>query len=156
MTRTEFYENYYSWEMVVEFADYNDVEHSYYSPTQFNDAVKDHVAEMCRDTRNDYTYIQDYLNDLPSYDYDYYEKDECGDWSGCGDSELDRFKDDIVEYLGDDFFDFEDMDDFEDECVCEANDYSSRYAIERAERENANSDIVFVDGIEFAKLFHIA
>ena len=70
--------------------------------------------------------VQDWLNSLSaSSEYDFWRKDEWGDWIGYDDSDIAAFEDDVIEWMDDhDQWDPEDDEEEEEEEVEEIDDPS--------------------------------
>lgn len=112
MTRLEFLDDIQYFSELMEVASdagyyFEDV----YDEEQYNDAIDTAIQEY------GYTWedLRDYLRQLP-VGYDYYTRDEWGDWEGHADCEIDDLKDQFLNWADmEDYFDEENGEDEDSE-----------------------------------------
>lgn len=102
MTRQEFIDSINYWDELIEFCtdkgcDYCD---DLYDEGQWDHCVEDDAYEIIRSGswRDVLSTLQDYEN-LSGYEY--YRKDEWGDWYGLDNNDFDQYKDDILAWADD-------------------------------------------------------
>lgn len=111
MTREEFFDQITDWYELIDFClnnGYDDYCNDIYSEDSRDDEVCYELKERFDDSS--WQRIRDYLNDLPE-DYEYYRRDDYGDWHGLDVYDFRDRRDEIVEVLDGDGF----WDDPEDE-----------------------------------------
>lgn len=144
MTRDEFIENVNGWSDLIDFCydyDCNYCE-DVYDDEQKDDYFNERLAEMAENAGS-WRELKYDLNDIPD-DYDYYIRDEYGDWEGADDDDFDEYKDDILRWADDrEVWDEEDDDEeYEDERSCDVDDV-----------EDDLEDEEFEDGCSLGELF---
>lgn len=116
MTRTEFIENVQSWYDLIDFCygegcNYCD---DVYDDERKDDYFNDDLVEMARDADSWQDMLSN-LNDIPE-GYDYYIRDDYGDWRGASNDDFDEYKDDVLRWADNhDVWDEEEVDEDEDE-----------------------------------------
>lgn len=102
MTRQEFIDSINYWDELIEFCsdkgcDYCDDLHDAY---QWDNCIEDDVREIIRNSgwRDVLSTLQDY-EDLSGYEF--YRRDEYGDWYGLDNNDFDQYKNDILAWADD-------------------------------------------------------
>ena len=147
MTRREFIDNIHYWSELLDFCsdtgcDYCD---DIYDAEQWNSCIDDDVYEMARNSS-----WRTILDVLQGYDelsgYDYYRRDDYGEWHGLDEDDLSSYKDDILNW-GDDR-EIWDEDEEEEPPVY----YVNPEDVTPLEAEDISMDDLFLSGIEALKI----
>lgn len=101
MTRQEFIDDVTSWDELIDFCNdngcgYCDDVYSEYSRDEY---IDDDLVDMARNA-DGWSDLLDSLNNIPT-GYDFYRRDDYGEWRGLGDYEFSDYKSDVLEW-GDD------------------------------------------------------
>lgn len=116
MTRNEFIDSVDRWHELVNFC-YDEgcyICDDIYSEDTRDDFINEELVDLARDSDS----WQDLLRNLQNVPdgYDYYERDDYGDWYGLNDyNDFDRYKNDVLEWM--DERDAWDEDDDEEEYI---------------------------------------
>lgn len=146
MTRQEFIDNIHYWSELIEFCSDNGCDYceDIYSSDAWNDYVDDDVAEMAG---NDGWRV--ILDVLQGYDelsgYDYYRRNDYGEWIGLDDDDFESYKDDVCGWMDDN--DYWDEEDEEEPPVSHVNPED----VTPLEAEDVSMDDLFLSGIEALK-----
>lgn len=146
MTRQEFIDNIHYWSELIEFCSDNGCDYceDIYSSDAWNDYVDDDVAEMAG---NDGWRV--ILDVLQGYDelsgYDYYRRNDYGEWIGLDDDDFESYKDDVCGWMDDN--DYWDEEDEEEPPVS----YVNPEDVTPLEAEDVSMDDLFLSGIEALK-----
>ena len=101
MTRQQFIDEVNDWWELIDFC--NDEGCSYcddvYSEESRDDYINEQLVDMARNA-DSWSELLDTLNDITT-GYDYYRRDDYGEWSGLGDYEFNEYKDDVLEWADD-------------------------------------------------------
>ena len=147
MTRQEFIDNIHYWSELIEFCSDNGCDYceDIYSSDAWNDYVNDDVAEMARNTG-----WRDILGVLQEYDelsgYDYYRRNDYGEWIGLDDDDFESYKDDVCGWMDDN--DYWDEEDEEEPPVS----YVNPEDVTPLETEDVSMDDLFLSGIKALKI----
>ena len=146
MTRQEFIDYVTTWSDLLEFC-YN--ENCYYcedvyDSNQWNGCIDDEVGEII--TNNNWREV---LRILQEYDdlsgYDYYRKDDYGEWHELDDDDFDAYKDDVLEWGDNNDIWEEDEEEEEEE---PRPKYVNPEETIPLELEDVSMDDLFMAGIE--------
>lgn len=146
MTRQEFIDNIHYWSELIEFCSDNGCDYceDIYDSETWNDYVDDDVAEMAG---NDGWRV--ILDVLQGYDelsgYDYYRRNDYGEWIGLDDDDFESYKDDVCGWM--DNNDYWDEEDEEEPPVS----YVNPEDVTPLEAEDVSMDDLFLSGIEALK-----
>ena len=146
MTRREFINDVQYWSDLLDFCSDEGCDYceDVYSSDQWNDWIDDNMYDWARNNgwREILRILQDY-DELTGYDY--YRKDEYGDWYGLDDNDFESYKNDVLEYMDDnDYWD-------EEEEEKPPAPYVSPEDIAPLETEDISIDDLFLSGIEALK-----
>ena len=147
MTRQEFIDNIHYWSELIEFCSDNGCDYceDIYDSDAWNDYVNDDVAEMARNDG-----WRDILGVLQEYDelsgYDYYRRNDYGEWIGLDDDDFESYKDDVCGWMDDN--DYWDEEDEEEPPVS----YVNPEDVTPLEAEDVSMDDLFLSGIEALKI----
>ena len=147
MTRQEFIDNIHYWSELIEFCSDNGCNYceDIYDSDAWNDYVNDDVAEMAR-----HDGWRDILGVLQEYDelsgYDYYRRNDYGEWIGLDDDDFESYKDDVCGWM-----DNNDYWDEEDEEAPPVS-YVNPEDVTPLEAEDVSMDDLFLSGIEALKI----
>lgn len=146
MTRQEFIDNIHYWSELIEFCSDNGCDYceDIYDSETWNDYVDDDVAEMAG---NDGWRV--ILDVLQGYDelsgYDYYRRNDYGEWIGLDDDDFESYKDDVCGWM--DNNDYWDEEDEEEPPVS----YVNPEDVTPLEAEDVSMYDLFLSGIEALK-----
>lgn len=146
MTRQEFIDDIRYWSDLIDFCSDNGCDYceDIYDSDAWNDYVNDDVAEMARNDG-----WRDILSVLQGYDeisgYDYYRRNDYGEWIGLDDDDFESYKDDVCEWM--DNNDYWDEEDEEEPPVS----YVNPEDVTPLEAEDVSMDDLFLSGIEALK-----
>lgn len=120
MTRDEFLDGINSWYELREFcSDFRcDVCECIYSQNEMDEYIDSNLLDMARDASG----WEDLLSDLQDYPtgYDYYIRDDDGDFVGADESDFSDYKDEVLEWADDEgIFDDDEEDEndgYDEEC----------------------------------------
>ena len=117
MTRQEFLDDVTTFDELHSFCidiGYDLQEHGAYSEEEYNDYIEEDIYDAVRD--NSWREMRNWLSSLPD-GYDFYFRDDWGEWEGRSYEDIDDLKESVLEYADEnDFFDIED-EDVEEEYV---------------------------------------
>lgn len=117
MTRQEFVDDVTTWSELIDFCSDECIdfcENVYYEDS-YDDCINEELEDLVRE--EGWRDILSWLDNLPR-GYDYYIKDEYGEWSGADDYTFDRYKADVLEYMDDN----DEWEDDEEETPYEYHD----------------------------------
>lgn len=101
MTRQQFIDEVNDWWELIDFC--NDEGCSYcddvYSEESRDDYINEKLVDMARNA-DSWSELLDILNDIAT-GFDYYSRDDYGEWYGLGDYEFNEYRDNVLEW-GDD------------------------------------------------------
>lgn len=139
MTRNDFIEDITSWYELIDFCNDEGCE-DYVEDVYSEDSYDDYINEEVRDrVRQDgWQDILSWLQNLPD-GYDYYIRDDYGEWRGADDDDFESIKRDVIDYMDDGEY----WDDDEEEEPVSNETY--------ADPEDAIP--VEDEGVSFAELF---
>jgi len=143
MTRADFEDNVTSFYDLIDWCNDNNCyvcEDIYYSES-YDDYINGQLVDWARNS--DWEELRDSLNDLPN-GYEYYLRDEYGDWRGLDDSDFDEFYREALEW-GDDN---EIWDDDDEEEAPDEDDEE-----EYVEEESEDDEPIVEMGVSFDDLF---
>lgn len=102
MTRQEFIDEAYGWYHLIDFCSaagcdicediYSDGDRDYEIEEDLNDMIRDHNWREILETLQDYD---------RNSGYEYYRRDEYGDWYGLDNNDFDQYKNDILAWADD-------------------------------------------------------
>ena len=101
MTRQQFIDEVNEWQELINFCNdegcscCNDV----YSEEDRDDYINERLVDMARNA-DSWSELLDTLSDITT-GYDYYRRDDYGEWCGLDDYEFDDYKDDVLEWADD-------------------------------------------------------
>lgn len=100
MTRQEFIDDVTSWSELIEFCSYENLDYcnDVYDNESYNDEIDSELSERAED--DSWQDVRDWLSSLPN-GYDYYIKDDYGDWYAADDDDFDSRKDEVIECMDD-------------------------------------------------------
>lgn len=111
MTRQEFIDKI---DTYSELMDVTGDANYYFDDVYDSDAYDDYIYDVARDFNGGWTEIRDFLDSLPE-GYDYYIRDDCGEWSGYYDDDIDYLKDCFLGWADDnEWFDPEETEEEEE------------------------------------------
>lgn len=146
MTREEFVENVTCWYELIDFCyDYGcDYCEAIYDDEQKDDYFDEELVEMARNASS-WQELQEDLSDIPT-DYDFYIRDNYGEWRGADDDDFDNYKEDVLSW-GDDreIWDEEDEDEF-DELLDEEDEIDETW-------DEDEEDMELEEGCSLGELF---
>lgn len=116
MTRQEFIDDVTSWSELIEFCGDNGCYccEDVYDEYDRDSYINENLVDMARNADN-WESLKETLEDITT-GYDYYRRDDGGEWYGLDDSDFDDYKDDVLEWA-------DDHDVFEDEEEEDPDDY---------------------------------
>ena len=121
MTREQFEENVVDFDNLIEFCNsygYASFVEDIYSEASYDDYIDEELSDMVRTER--WWDVRDFLDNVES-GFEWYFRDEWGDWEGLTDDDIDSWVEDLTSMLeDDDFFESEEdeeelVEDFETE-----------------------------------------
>ena len=148
MTRQEFINDIQYWSELLEFC-YDEecyICDDVYDSDQWNNSIDENVSEMAGNDswRDILATLQDYEN---ISGYDYYRRNDYGEWYALEDDDFDSYKDDVMEWM--------DNNDRWDEDEEEEEDPPQYYVdpedVTPLEAEDVSMDDLFLSGIEALK-----
>lgn len=143
MTRNEFIDEICDWYDLIDFANNNELSacECIYSDEDRNNEIENLIRDYFSDGYS-WQDIRDRLNDFGE-GYDYWEKDDWGDWEGMNDtSDFDRYKEYVIEEMDD--RDYWDPDPEEDD---------EEYYEESEEESEANIEEPVDDGFSLVEFY---
>lgn len=127
MTRSEFIDNVTEFSELIDFCrdEGCDELEDVYSDDGMDEYIDEELVDMARNC-DGWRSLLDTLSGITT-GYDYYYRDEYGDWVGLGDSDFDDYKNDVLDWMdsNDYWDDEEDEDDEEEYFESDDSDYSS-------------------------------
>ena len=121
MTRQEFIDNVTTWSELLDFCYDENIYfcEDVYTEDAKDDYFNDMLVDMARDAGN-WQELYNRLEEIPT-GYDYYIRDDYGDFEGADDDDFDSRYEDVLEYMDDnEYWDDDDGDeDYEEEPVRE-------------------------------------
>lgn len=139
MTRQEFLDDVTTFDDLQSFCidiEYDLQEDGAYSEEEYNDYIEEDVYDVVRN--NSWRGTRDWLSSLPD-GYDFYFRDEWGEWTGRSYREIDDLKESVLEYA-----DENDLFDIEDE------DVEEEYVEEMAGEEPEENDLEDIDDCDMS------
>lgn len=142
MTRQEFLDDVTTFDELNSFCidiGYDLQEDGAYSEEEYDDYIDEEVYETARE--NDWRYLREWLSNLPD-GYDFYFRDDWGEWEGRSCREIDDLKENVLEYA-----DENDLFDVEDE---EVEEYIEEYIEADVEEEPEDDDFGEVEDCDMS------
>lgn len=147
MTRQEFIDNIQYWSELLEFCSDEDCNYceDIYDSDQWNDSINEDVYEMARTSswRTILDVLQGY-DDLSGYDY--YRRDDYGEWHGLDEDDFSEYKYDVLGW-GDDGEIWDEDEEEEEPPV----PYINPEDVTPLEAEDVSMNDLFLSGIEALK-----
>lgn len=154
MTREEFIDNITYWyELIVFCNDLDcDICSEVYDNDQRNAYIDNELVDLARN--NSWEEMRDILN---GYDtgYEYWSRDDYGEWEGLSDVDFDEYKNDVLEWADNqgDVWDEEEADDDEETTTWNVDEEPIRNIQPELRPEPEEETTAEDDGISFSELF---
>lgn len=116
MTRQEFIDNVTTWSELLDFCYNEDIYfcEDVYTEDAKDDYFNDMLVDMARDAGS-WRELYDRLEEIPT-GYDYYIRDDYGDFEGADDDDFDSRYEDVLEYMDDnEYWDDDEEEEVEEE-----------------------------------------
>ena len=146
MTRADFEDSVRNFGDLIDWCNDNgcDVCEDIYYSESYDDCINSQLVDWARNS--DWEELKDTLNNLP-YGYEYYQRDNYGDWIGLDDIDFDDFYDAALEW-GDEYGIWDDDE--------EESPYDENFDEEESVEEETEDDESVVEmGISFEDLFSV-